>query len=268
MPADPAHQQVPAGESEPAGQVLPTRTPVPAISTTMPTTTTSTATTTTATTATRTTAYGGALPRPPRRRGAAPSKGGPLRAVAGAGVAVVGVLLGVGALLWMSEDPQSGSPVVAAAPAPADVAPGGAAPVPGPLATSPPRVSPAGAAPPTPRAPAVPRGAAAPAAPAVAVPVTPRPAAPAPGPPLTVLNNSRHHDLAERAAARFRGGGWPVAVTGQFTGRLRASTVYYSPGQQAVAQRLAARFGLPRVLPRFAGLPGQGLTVVVTRDYA
>ena len=213
-------------------------------------------------TTTTTTAYDGALPRPPRRRGAAPPEGGPLRAVAGAGVAVVGVLLGVGALLWMSEDPQSGSPVVAAAPAPADVAPGGAPPVPGPLVTPPPRVSPAGAAPPTPR------GAAAPAAPAVAVPVMPRPAAPVPGPPLTVLNNSRHHDLAERAAARFRGGGWPVAVTGQFTGRLRASTVYYSPGQQAVAQRLAARFGLPRVLPRFAGLPGQGLTVVVTRDYA
>ena len=249
MPADPAHQQVPAGEPEPAARVLPTPTSVPATSTTMPTTTTATA-------------YDGALPRPPRRRGAAPAEGGPLRAVAGAGVAVVGVLLGVGALLWMSEDPQSGNPVVAAVPAPADVAPGGAPPVPGPLATSPPRVSPAAAVPPTPR------GAAAPAAPAVAVPVTPRPAAPAPGPPLTVLNNSRLHDLAERAAARFRGGGWPVAVTGQFTGRLRASTVYYSPGQRAVAQRLAARFGLPRVLPRFAGLPGQGLTVVVTRDYA
>jgi len=248
VPADPAHQQVPAGEPEPAARVLPTPTTVPATSTTMPTTTTTTGTTTAA--------YDGALPRPPRRRGAAPPEGGPLRAVAGAGVAVVGVLLGVGALLWMSEDPQSGSPVVAAAPAPADVAPGGAPPVPGPLVTPRPRASPA--------APAAP----APPAPPVAVPATPRPAAPAPGPPLTVLNNSRYHDLAERAAARFRGGGWPVAVTGQFTGRLRASTVYYLSGQQAVAQRLAARFGLPRVLPRFAGLPGQGLTVVVTRDYA
>ncbi len=264
MPADPAHQQVPAGEPEPAARVLPTPTSVPATSTTMPTTTTATA-------------YDGALPRPPRRRGAAPAEGGPLRAVAGAGVAVVGVLLGVGALLWMSEDPQSGNPVVAAVPAPADVAPGGAPPVPGPLATPPPRVSPAAPAPPappTPQAPPVavpgtPRPVAVPGTPRpVAVPATPRPAAPAPGPPLTVLNNSRYHDLAERAAARFRGGGWPVAVTGQFTGRLRASTVYYSPGQRAVAQRLAARFGLPRVLPRFAGLPGQGLTVVVTRDYA
>jgi len=255
VPADPAHQQVPAGEPEPAARVLPTPTSVPATSTTMPTTTTATA-------------YDGALPRPPRRRGAAPPEGGPLRAVAGAGVAVVGVLLGVGALLWMSEDPQSGNPVVAAVPAPADVAPGGAPPVPGPLATPPPRVSPAAPAPPAPPTPQAPPVAVPGTPRPVAVPATPRPAAPAPGPPLTVLNNSRYHDLAERAAARFRGGGWPVAVTGQFTGRLRASTVYYSPGQQAVAQRLAARFGLPRVLPRFAGLPGQGLTVVVTRDYA
>ena len=160
MPADPAHQQVPAGEPEPDARVLPTPTTVPATSTTMPTTTTTT-----------TTAYDGALPRPPRRRGAAPPEGGPLRAVAGAGVAVVGVLLGVGALLWMSEDPQSGSPVVAAAPAPADVAPGGAPPVPGPLVTPRPRVSPAEPAPP------------APPAPPVAVPATPRPAAPAPGHP-------------------------------------------------------------------------------------
>jgi len=255
VPADPAHQQVPAGEPEPAARVLPTPTSVPATSTTMPTTTTATA-------------YDGALPRPPRRRGAAPAEGGPLRAVAGAGVAVVGVLLGVGALLWMSEDPQSGNPVVAAVPAPADVAPGGAPPVPGPLATPPPRVSPAAPAPPAPPTPQAPPVAVPGTPRPVAVPATPRPAVPAPGPPLTVLNNSRYHDLAERAAARFRGGGWPVAVTGQFTGRLRASTVYYSPGQQAVAQRLAARFGLPRVLPRFAGLPGQGLTVVVTRDYA
>jgi len=161
VPADPAHQQVPAGEPEPAARVLPTPTTVPATSTT----------TTTTTTATTTTAYDGALPRPPRRRGAAPPEGGPLRAVAGAGVAVVGVLLGVGALLWMSEDPQSGSPVVAAAPAPADVAPGGAPPVPGPLVTPRPRVSPAEPAPP------------APPAPPVAVPATPRPAAPAPGHP-------------------------------------------------------------------------------------
>ncbi len=255
MPADPAHQQVPAGEPEPAARVLPTPTSVPATSTTMPTTTTATA-------------YDGALPRPPRRRGAAPAEGGPLRTVAGAGVAVVGVLLGVGALLWMSEDPQSGNPVVAAVPASADVAPGGAPPVPGPLATPPPRVSPAAPAPPAPPTPQAPPVAVPGTPRPVAVPATPRPAAPAPGPPLTVLNNSRYHDLAERAAARFRGGGWPVAVTGQFTGRLRASTVYYSPGQRAVAQRLAARFGLPRVLPRFAGLPGQGLTVVVTRDYA
>ena len=36
--------------------------------------------------------------------------------------------------------------------------------------------------------------------------------------------------------------------------------------QRQQAREVAAAFGIPRVLPRFAGLPGSGLTVVVTRD--
>lgn len=100
----------------------------------------------------------------------------------------------------------------------------------------------------------------APAAPATA-------AAPA-RPLLTVLNNSRIPTLAERAAARYRAAGWPVAVVGSFGGRIVATTVYYAPGQRSQAQAVAAQFGVPRVLPRFAGLPGRGLTIVVTRDLA
>ena len=84
--------------------------------------------------------------------------------------------------------------------------------------------------------------------------------------PVTVLNNSRFTGLARRAAARYRAGGWLVAVTGNFTGRLRATTVYFAPGQQGSASRFARQFGVARVLPRFPGLPGYGLTVVLTRD--
>lgn len=44
--------------------------------------------------------------------------------------------------------------------------------------------------------------------------------------------------------------------------------MYFEPGQQAAAAALAAQFPvIRRVLPRFAGLPGSGLTVVVTREY-
>ena len=57
-------------------------------------------------------------------------------------------------------------------------------------------------------------------------------------------------------------------MVGNLRGRTRTSTVYYDAGQRAAAERLAAAHGFPRVLPRREGLPGRGLTVVVTRDRA
>jgi len=86
--------------------------------------------------------------------------------------------------------------------------------------------------------------------------------------PVTVLNNSRRTGLAHRAAAQVAGGGWPIRQVGNFRGRIPVSTVYYSAGQQAVASRLAHQFpAVQRVLPRFDGLPGSGLTLVVTREW-
>ena len=87
--------------------------------------------------------------------------------------------------------------------------------------------------------------------------------------PVTVLNNSRIAHLAARVAADLRAHGWPVRKTGNFTGRIRATTIYYAPGQHAAAVRLARAFRqIRRVEPRFAGLPGHGLTLVVTRDWS
>lgn len=86
--------------------------------------------------------------------------------------------------------------------------------------------------------------------------------------PVTVLNNSRRAGLAHRVAADLRAAGWPIRQTGNFTGRIRTSTVYYASGQRASALALAREFrAVSRVLPRFAGLPGHGLTLVVTRDW-
>ena len=86
--------------------------------------------------------------------------------------------------------------------------------------------------------------------------------------PLLVLNNSRIHGLATRAAGDLRAAGWTVRGTGNFRGRVAMTTVYYGPGQEAAARRLAAEVPkVRRVAPRFAGLPGSGLTVVVTRDW-
>ena len=60
-----------------------------------------------------------------------------------------------------------------------------------------------------------------------------------------------------------------MSGTGNYrSGVISQTTIYYASGQQGSAERFAKQFGIPRVLPRFRGLPGSGLTVVLTRDYA
>jgi hypothetical protein len=87
--------------------------------------------------------------------------------------------------------------------------------------------------------------------------------------PVTVLNNSRHFHLAAQVAGQLSARGWPIRKTGNFTGRIIATTAYYAPGQRAAAERLAREFRqIRRVEPRFRGLPGTGLTLVVTRDWS
>ncbi len=107
------------------------------------------------------------------------------------------------------------------------------------------------------------------ASPTPAAQVTTAPPVVAPIRPVLVLNNSKVKGLADRSAAKFRAGGWPVSDTGNYRGGVIAqTTIYYAPGQLESAQRFAKQFGIPRVLPRFSGLPGSGLTVVLTRYYA
>ncbi|MBW3639838.1 MAG: LytR C-terminal domain-containing protein [Actinobacteria bacterium] len=191
---------------------------------------------------------------------ASPTRLSPARALTGAVVSVAGVLLGVGILLWVTDDPSKGpGPTVRAEPAP--------------LAEKPPPE-------PSPLSPALPSLPST-VAPATEVPITvaspaPLPAAPPPpGPPpslvvpVTVLNNSKQTGLAERAAARFDRGGWPVALTGNFRGQIPVTTVYYDPGLEASARAFAADFrGITRVRPRFSTLPARGVVVVLTREFS
>jgi LytR cell envelope-related transcriptional attenuator len=183
------------------------------------------------------------LPRPRRTTTVAGPRGpvSLLSAAAGAGLSVLGVLVLIVTLLWFdggNRGPRISSPVVSAAGGAATSAPVlPPAAVPAPVATTP--TSPT-ATPPT-------------------VPVRPR---------VTVLNNSRVRGLADRAAADLRRAGWPVASVGNYRGRLATSTVYYPAGQAEAARRLATRYpSVGAVLPRPAGLPGSGLTLVVTRDF-
>ncbi|HVQ95199.1 MAG TPA: LytR C-terminal domain-containing protein [Mycobacteriales bacterium] len=176
----------------------------------------------------------------------------------GALLAVAGVaLLVIGLLTLRGQSPDQDKPP-AAQPGRSSGAPGTTRPTPTPT-------TPAGTTP----------------APTSAAPTTSRPPArtttPAPPPavraPLTVLNNSKVHGLAERVADEARGHGWNVALIGNFAGRLPLTTVYFTPGDatgEKAARQFAAEFpAVDRVLPRYDGLPPTpaGIVLVVTRDW-
>lgn len=197
--------------------------------------------------------------------GAQARRGGAVHALAGAALAVAGVCLGILALLWVTGDP---APTAQDAVAQERALDDPVAELPLtelPVAEEPPPPPPAPAVPVTP--------APAPAAPAPVPPPPPPAPSPAAQPaspvvPVTVLNNSRRTGLADRAAARFEAGGWPVTATGNLRGRIPVTTVYYDQGLEASAQAFAASFdGVARVLPRFASLPARGVVVVVTREF-
>lgn len=87
-------------------------------------------------------------------------------------------------------------------------------------------------------------------------------------PELDVLNDSRITGLAARAAATFRSAGWDVAATGNFRGAdVPQTTIFYPDGEKAPADRLAAQFGIHRLLPAPSGLSSAHLTVVLARDW-
>lgn len=181
--------------------------------------------------------------RPVEAPAAEPGEVSRSRAVLGALLAVVGVALGISALFLLRDDDPTAGPTVG---------------LPTATLSAQPSATPTSAPTPTAR----------PTSTAV-VTTAPPAVVQAPVLPVTVLNNSRVTGLAKTAARRFDAGGWPIAGTGNYSrGVIAETTVYYASGQRASAQRFARQFGIDRVLPRFAGLPGKGLTVVLTRDFA
>lgn len=151
-----------------------------------------------------------------------------------------------------------------------------AAPTPGGTKTSgsPKTSAPGKTTPPTKKPTARPTAKPSPAAtPTTAKPITAKPITAPPPPvavkaPLLVLNNSRIHGLAEVGKATFAKGGWTVTGTGNYSGRLPETTVFYSPGLKAAAETLARQFPtVTAIEPRPAGVPGNALTVVLTRYF-
>ena len=88
--------------------------------------------------------------------------------------------------------------------------------------------------------------------------------------PLVVLNSSRIKGLAATAATDFEQARWTVRKpVGNTSYRAAITTVYYLPGQEAAARQLMRDVpAVQRILLRPLALPGTGMTVVVTREYA
>ncbi|WIY05244.1 LytR C-terminal domain-containing protein [Amycolatopsis mongoliensis] len=88
---------------------------------------------------------------------------------------------------------------------------------------------------------------------------------------VRVFNNSLIKDLAQRAAADFRGSGWNVNEVGNYSqGTIPTTTAFYRPGtdEEAAAKQLAQEFGI-KAEPRFPGIEGAspGVIVIVTKEY-
>lgn len=85
---------------------------------------------------------------------------------------------------------------------------------------------------------------------------------------VAVLNQDGRTGLAATVAQRIEDQGWSVSGTGNFTGTVSATTVYFPPGGEEAAQALAADLPVPgRTRPTFGNLQQDKLTIVITADY-
>jgi LytR cell envelope-related transcriptional attenuator len=185
----------------------------------------------------------------------------------GAVLAVVGVaLLVIGLITVRGRSPEDGSRP-GAAPATSASASATSSPI-TPGTSSTPSTSSTSSPAPTSGSPSP---TATPSRPPARTTAAPRPAAPRA--PLTVLNNSKVNGLGERVADQARGKDWPIALVGNFAGRIPVTTIYFTPGDAAgerAARQFAAEFpAVQRVFPRYVGLPPtpDGIVLVVTRDW-
>jgi hypothetical protein len=142
-----------------------------------------------------------------------------------------------------------------------------------------------GSQPPSGTTPTTPPTTTSPSSPTPPSPTSPTPGQPTSGQPgqpgdqqagnkwvtVRVFNNSLIKDLAQRAAADFRGSGWTVNEVGNYSqGTIPTTTAFYRPGtdEEAAAKQLAQEFGI-KAEPRFAGIESAspGVIVVVTKEY-
>ncbi|HEY3926616.1 MAG TPA: LytR C-terminal domain-containing protein [Acidothermaceae bacterium] len=107
--------------------------------------------------------------------------------------------------------------------------------------------------------------------------VTPTTASPAPStsadspatkPLVDILNGTHISGMAARADTTLSHGGWVVALTGNYSQSMSATTVFYPDGQLAAAQALAAQFtAIGKTAPAPDGVSTTHLTLVLGTDW-
>jgi len=81
---------------------------------------------------------------------------------------------------------------------------------------------------------------------------------------VTVFNQTSMTGAAAALAGQLQAAGWPVAGVGNWVGYVPSTTVYYWPGAEASAQRLAEEFPqVGRVRPASSPMPAGTLVVII-----
>jgi hypothetical protein len=82
--------------------------------------------------------------------------------------------------------------------------------------------------------------------------------------PVSVLNNTTIQGLAATYSAKVRAAGWTDVRIGNWRGSIGGNTVYYPPQFEEQAQLLGDDLGIDRILPSFAPMRTDRLTIILS----
>jgi hypothetical protein len=86
--------------------------------------------------------------------------------------------------------------------------------------------------------------------------------------PVAVLNATKRSGLAAGAASKLRSAGWTIRATGNYTGAVSGTTIFYGKGSlQATAQAVADDLGSPAAVQESADFGSSRVTAVLGADY-
>ena len=81
---------------------------------------------------------------------------------------------------------------------------------------------------------------------------------------VSVLNNTTIQGLAATFSTKVRNAGWSDVTVGNWRGSVGGNTVYYPPALEPQAKLLADDVGIGRVLPSFAPMRTDRLTIILS----